>query len=58
MNTHNFKIFIEALEALPQDIKDREVRINEIDEPTPNKPIGFNGIISIAAKNIAGLLEI
>jgi hypothetical protein len=28
MNTNNFKIFIEALEALPQDIKDREVDIN------------------------------
>jgi hypothetical protein len=58
MNTHNFKIFVEALEALPDDIKNRRVRINEIDEPTPNKAIGFSGIISIAAKNIEGLPEI
>jgi hypothetical protein len=37
MNTHNFKIFIEALEALPQDIKDREVGINDF-EHFYNKP--------------------
>jgi hypothetical protein len=63
MNTHNFKIFIEALEALPQDIKDREVGINAFEhfynEPTAkSKTNDFGGLIFIASKDIKGLPQL
>jgi hypothetical protein len=57
MNTHNFKIFVEALEALPEEIKNRKVKLSGIDEPTPDKPIDMRGLFSIVAKNIEGLPE-
>ena len=60
MNTNNFKIFIEALEALPQDIKDREVDMLDFEstfyKPTAeNKTNDFGGLISIVSKDIEGL---
>ena len=58
MNTHNFKIFVEALEALPDDIKNREVDMQGIDEPTPHNHSDFGGLISIVAENIEGLPEV
>ena len=57
MNTHNFKIFVEALEALPQQIKNREVDMQGIDKPTPHNRSDFGGLISIVAENIEGLPE-
>jgi hypothetical protein len=33
MITDNFKVFIEALEALPEDIKNNEVNMKSVDEP-------------------------
>ena len=57
MNTHNFKIFVEALEALPEEIKNRKVKLSGIDEPKPDKPIDMSGLFSIVAKNIEGLPE-
>jgi hypothetical protein len=63
MNTNNFKIFIEALEALPQDIKDRQVAINDF-EHFYNKPTAkirtndFGGLIYITSKDIKGLPQL
>jgi hypothetical protein len=53
------KIFweCEALEALPEEIKNRKVKLSGIDEPTPDKPIDMSGLFSIVAKNIEGLPE-
>jgi hypothetical protein len=33
MNTKNFKVFIEALEALPENIRNNEVDMKSVDEP-------------------------
>jgi hypothetical protein len=48
---HNFKIFIEALEALPEDVKSNKFHHLGMDEPELNKPHDFGGLISIVAVN-------
>ena len=58
MNMHNFKIFIEALEALPEDVKSNKFHHLGMDEPELNKPHDFGGLISIVAVNIDGLPQI
>jgi hypothetical protein len=35
MNTENFKILVDALEALPEDIKSNEVSMNSALKPNP-----------------------
>jgi hypothetical protein len=38
MNTNNFKILVEALEALPEDIKNNEVDMNSTLKPACGTP--------------------
>jgi hypothetical protein len=55
MNTNNFKIFVEALEALPESIKNNEVDMNSFYEPLCGTPGCFAGLISIVANDIPEL---
>ncbi|VVM26640.1 hypothetical protein BSPWISOXPB_4377 [uncultured Gammaproteobacteria bacterium] len=52
MNTKNFKIFIEALEALPENIRNNEVDMKSVDEPICGTVGCFAGLVSIVAKDI------
>jgi hypothetical protein len=52
MITDNFKIFIEALEALPEDIRNNHVDMKSIDEPVCGTPGCFAGLVSIVANDI------
>jgi hypothetical protein len=47
MNTNNFKIFVEALEALPDEIKNNEVDMNSTLKPACGTPGCFGGLISV-----------
>jgi hypothetical protein len=58
MNTKNFKVFIEALEALPEDIKNNEVDMKSVDEPICGTVGCFAGLVSIAANDIPELKEL
>jgi phosphoglucomutase len=59
MNTHNFKIFVEALEALPASIKGDEVNIGSFLKPDHMcGTVGcFAGLISIVADDIPELKQ-
>jgi hypothetical protein len=59
MNTNNFKVFIEALEALPDDIKNNEVSMNSTLRPNPFcGTVGcFAGLVSIVAEDIPELKQ-
>jgi hypothetical protein len=54
MNTENFKILVDALEALPEDIKNNEVAMNSALKPNPFCGTAgcFAGLISIVNNNI------
>jgi hypothetical protein len=55
MNTNNFKIFVEALEALPDEIKNNEVDMQSNFEPACGTSGCFAGLISIVANDIPEL---
>jgi hypothetical protein len=55
MNTNNFKIFVEALEALPDEIKNNKVDMNSTLKPACGTPGCFGGLISIVANDIPEL---
>ena len=59
MNTNNFKIFVEALEALPESIKNNNVNMASIAEPDPvcGTPGCFAGLVSIVAEDIPELKQ-
>jgi hypothetical protein len=52
MNTNNFKIFVEALEALPEEIKNNKVDMRSNFEPICGTAGCFAGLISIVANDI------
>ena len=58
MITDNFKVFIEALEALPEDIKNNEVNMKSVDEPVCGTVGCFAGLVSIVANEIPELKEL
>jgi hypothetical protein len=47
MNTERFRIFVEALEALPEEIKNNEVDMRSNFEPVCGTAGCFAGLISI-----------
>jgi hypothetical protein len=55
MNTNNFKIFVEALEALPEEIKNNKVDMRSNFEPICGTAGCFAGLISIVANDIPEL---
>jgi hypothetical protein len=55
MNTNNFKILVDALEALPDEIKNNQVDMNSTFEPACGTPGCFAGLISIVANDIPEL---
>ena len=55
MNTKNFRIFVEALEALPEEIKNNEVDMRSNFEPICGTAGCFAGLISIVANDIPEL---
>jgi hypothetical protein len=59
MNTNNFKTLVEALEALPESIRNNEVNMGSVLEPKPIcGTVGcFAGLISIVANDIPELKE-
>jgi hypothetical protein len=57
MNTENFKILVEALEALPENIKNNEVDWSRL-TPTTEDPRDFTGLISIVAEDINELKKL
>ena len=58
MDIENFKIFVEALEALPEEIKNNKVDMKSTFEPTCGSPGCFAGLISIVANDIPELKKI
>ena len=58
MNTNNFKILVEALEALPKHIRNNEVDMNSIVEPTCGTAGCFAGLISIVSNDIPELKKL
>jgi hypothetical protein len=58
MNTKNFKIFIETLEALPEGIRNNRVDMNSTHEPVCGTVGCFAGLISIVAKDIPELEDL
>jgi hypothetical protein len=57
MNTNNFKILVEALEALPEGIRNNKVNMSSVDEPTCGTAGCFSGLISIVANDIPELKD-
>ena len=55
MNTNNFKTFVEALEALPDEVKHNVVHMGSIDKPTCKTAGCFAGLISIVADDMPEL---
>jgi hypothetical protein len=55
MNTKKFRIFVEALEALPEEIKNNEVDMRSNFEPICGTAGCFAGLISIVANDIPEL---
>ena len=55
MKTEKFKIFVEALEALPDEIKNNEVDMRSNFEPVCGTAGCFAGLISIVANDIPEL---
>ena len=55
MNTNNFKTFVEALEALPAHIKNKEVDMKSTKDPMCGDAGCFAGLISIVAEYIPEL---
>ena len=55
MNTKNFRIFVETLEALPEEIKNNEVDMRSNFEPACGTPGCFAGLICIVANDIPEL---
>jgi uncharacterized protein YqhQ len=53
MNTEKFKIFVEALEALPEEIKNNEVDMRSNFEPVCGTAGCFAGLISIKILNFS-----
>jgi hypothetical protein len=45
MNTENFKILVDALESLPEDIKNNEVDMRSNFEPACGAPGCFAGLM-------------
>jgi hypothetical protein len=58
MNTENFRKIVEALEKLPQEVKNREVDIISVKEPLAENISDFTGLISLAGRKIPGMLEL
>ena len=58
LNVSKFKVLVEALEALPEDIRSNEVDMSSTDEPTCGAVGCFTGLISIVADDIPELKEI
>jgi hypothetical protein len=58
MNANNFKTLIEALEALPEGIRNNKVNMSSVDEPVCGTVGCFAGLISIVAKEIPELKKL
>ena len=58
LNVSKFKVLVEALEALPEDIRNNEVDMSSVDEPFCGTVGCFSGLISIVADDILELKEI
>lgn len=58
MKTERFKILVEALEALPEDVKNNIVIMGSMYEPTCGTPGCFAGLISIVANDIPELKQV
>ena len=58
MNTKNFKVFIEALEALPENVKHNHVDMKSILEPVCGTVGCFAGLVSIVAEDIPELKKL
>ena len=58
LNVSKFKVLVEALEALPEDIRNNEVDMSSTHEPTCATVGCFAGLISIVADDIPELKEI
>ena len=57
LNVSKFKVLVEALEALPEDIRNNEVDMSSTHEPTCGTAGCFAGLISIVADDIPELKE-
>ena len=55
MNTERFKTLVEALEALPDHIKNNRVDMSSLQNPVCGTPGCFAGLISIVANDIPEL---
>jgi hypothetical protein len=55
MNTGRFKTLVEALEALPDHIKNNRVDMSSLQNPACGTPGCFAGLISIVANDIPEL---
>jgi hypothetical protein len=58
MNKNKLKQFVNALDALSDDIKDWDIDMNNDEEPTCNTPGCHAGLISIVAKDLPELKDI
>jgi hypothetical protein len=58
MNTKNFRKLIKRLEGLPQEVKNREVNMLSVREPTPDTSSDFVGLISLAGKEIPEMIKL
>ncbi len=58
MNKNKLKQFVNALDALSDDIKDWDIDMNNEEEPTCNTPGCHAGLISIVAKDLPELKDI
>jgi hypothetical protein len=58
MNKDKLKEFVNALDALSDDVKDWDVDMNSGEKPTCGTPGCHAGLISIVAENLPELQEI
>jgi hypothetical protein len=52
MNTKKFKVFVEALESLPEHIRNNKVDMQSVEQPVCGTAGCFAGLISIVAEDI------
>jgi hypothetical protein len=58
MNTKKFKVFVEALESLPEHIRNNKVDMHSVEQPLCGTVGCFAGLISIVAEDIPELKEL
>jgi hypothetical protein len=52
MNTKKFKVFVEALESLPEHIRNNKVDMHSVEQPLCGTVGCFAGLISIVAEGL------